>query len=113
VQISCIFCDGKGFRDGGPCRNCKASGWIELLGCGMVDPAVFAAVTAERTRLGLDPAPYDPARISGFAFGMGVERITMLKHGMTDLRPFYESDIRWLRHYGFNPLAPTMLHEGV
>jgi phenylalanyl-tRNA synthetase alpha chain len=45
--------------------------------------------------------------------GMGVERVTMLKHGMSDLRPFYESDLRWLRHYGFNPLAPTMLHEGV
>jgi phenylalanyl-tRNA synthetase alpha chain len=44
---------------------------------------------------------------------MGVERITMLKHGMSDLRPFYESDLRWLRHYGFNPLSPTMLHEGV
>jgi phenylalanyl-tRNA synthetase alpha chain len=44
---------------------------------------------------------------------MGIERITMLKHGIADLRPFYESDVRWQRHYGFNPLAPTMLHEGV
>jgi len=55
----------------------------------------------------------DPREWQGFAWGMGVERIAMLKHGMTDLRPFFESDIRWLRHYGFNPLAPTMLHEGV
>ncbi len=55
----------------------------------------------------------DPREWQGFAFGMGVERVAMLKHGIPDLRPFYESDIRWLRHYGFNPLAPAMLHEGV
>ena len=75
--------------------------WLEILGCGMVHPNVLA-------NCGIDPNEWQ-----GFAFGMGVERITMLKHGMADLRPFYESDIRWLRHYGFNPLAPTMLHEGV
>ena len=50
---------------------------------------------------------------SRFAFGMGIERLTMLKHGIPDLRPFYESDIRWLRHYGFSALAPAILHEGV
>ena len=97
VQISCIFCDGSG------CRKCKHSGWIELLGCGMVDPAVFAAVTAERTRLGLDPNPYDPSRgpdaVSGFAFGMGVERIAMILHGVSDIGHFYSGDMRFLEQF--------------
>jgi phenylalanyl-tRNA synthetase alpha chain len=93
VQISCIFCGGKG------CRKCKHSGWIELLGCGMVDPAVFHAVTEERTRLGLDPTPYDPARISGFAFGMGVERIAMILHGVSDIGHFYSGDMRFLEQF--------------
>jgi phenylalanyl-tRNA synthetase alpha chain len=75
--------------------------WLEILGSGMVHPKVLANV-------GIDPSEWQ-----GFAFGMGVERVTMLKHGIPDLRPFYESDIRWLRHYGFNPLASVMLHEGV
>ena len=94
VQISCIFCGGKG------CRKCKHSGWIELLGCGMVDPAVFAAVCAERVRLGLDPGPYDPARVSGFAFGMGVERIAMILHGVSDIGLFYSGDMRFLEQFG-------------
>jgi phenylalanyl-tRNA synthetase alpha chain len=93
VQISCIFCGGAG------CRKCKHSGWIELLGCGMVDPAVFDAVTAERRRLGLDPTPYDPARISGFAFGMGVERIAMILHGVSDIGHFYSGDLRFLEQF--------------
>ena len=76
------------------------SDWLEILGSGMVHPRVLA-------NCGLDPREWQ-----GFAFGMGVERVTMLKHGMPDLRPFYESDLRWLRHYGFNPLAPATLHEG-
>jgi phenylalanyl-tRNA synthetase alpha chain len=75
--------------------------WLEILGSGMVHPRVLA-------NCGLDPREWQ-----GFAFGMGVERVTMLKHGIADLRPFYENDIRWLRHYGFDPLAPAMLHEGV
>jgi phenylalanyl-tRNA synthetase alpha chain len=75
--------------------------WLEILGSGMVHPKVLA-------NCGIDPREWQ-----GFAFGMGVERITMLKYGMPDLRPFYESDLRWLRHYGFSPLAPAMLHEGV
>ncbi len=75
--------------------------WLEILGSGMVHPNVLANV-------GIDPREWQ-----GFAFGMGVERITMLKHGMSDLRPFYESDLRWLRHYGFAALSPAMLHEGV
>ena len=93
VQISCIFCGGRG------CRKCKHSGWIELLGCGMVDPAVFAAVTAERTRLNLDPTPYDPDTISGFAFGMGVERIAMILHGVSDIGHFYSGDMRFLEQF--------------
>lgn len=79
----------------------RGGDWLEILGSGMVHPRVLA-------NCGIDPREWQ-----GFAWGLGVERITMLKHGMADLRPFYESDVRWLRHYGFNPLAPTMLHEGV
>jgi phenylalanyl-tRNA synthetase alpha chain len=74
--------------------------WLEICGSGMVHPKVLANV-------GLDPRVWQ-----GFAFGMGVERIAMLKYGMPDLRPFYESDIRWLRHYGFSALAPYIAHEG-
>jgi len=88
VQISCIFCDGKGVRDGAPCRNCKASGWIELLGCGMVDPNVYGFVD------------YDPATISGFAFGMGVERIAILKYGVDDIQLFFQGDVRFLEQFG-------------
>jgi phenylalanyl-tRNA synthetase alpha chain len=93
VQISCIFCGGKG------CRKCKHSGWIELLGCGMVDPAVFAAVTAERRKL--DPADdaYNPEKITGFAFGMGVERIAMMLHGVSDIGHFYSGDMRFLEQF--------------
>ncbi len=93
VQISCIFCGGQG------CRKCKHSGWIELLGCGMVDPAVFTAVTAERSRLGLDLGHYDPKRMSGFAFGMGVERIAMILHGVADIGQFYSGDMRFLEQF--------------
>ncbi len=94
VQISCIFCGGAG------CRKCKHSGWIELLGCGMVDPAVFAAVTDERRRQGRDPEVYDPRRVSGFAFGMGVERIAMIRHGVADIGQFYSGDLRFLEQFG-------------
>ncbi|MFL1462482.1 phenylalanine--tRNA ligase subunit alpha [Roseococcus sp. DSY-14] len=73
--------------------------WLEILGSGMVHPRVLA-------NCGLDAREWQ-----GFAFGMGIERITMLKHGMADLRPFYEGDVRWLRHYGTSPLAPFTLHE--
>jgi len=93
VQISCIFCGGSG------CRKCKQSGWIELLGCGMVDPAVFSAVTEERRRVGLDTEAYDPARITGFAFGMGVERIAMILHGVSDIGHFYSGDMRFLEQF--------------
>ncbi len=77
------------------------SDWLEILGSGMVHPRVLA-------NCGLDPREWQ-----GFAFGMGVERIAMLKHGIPDLRLFYESDLRWLRHFGFSALSPALLHEGV
>ena len=93
VQISCIFCGGKG------CRKCKQSGWIELLGCGMVDPAVFASVTEERRKLGIDDDAYNPGRITGFAFGMGVERIAMIQHGISDIGQFYSGDMRFLEQF--------------
>jgi phenylalanyl-tRNA synthetase alpha chain len=88
VQISCIFCGGRGYRDGGPCRNCKTSGWIELLGCGMVDPNVYGFVD------------YDAKKVSGFAFGMGVERIAILKYGVDDIQLFFNGDVRFLEQFG-------------
>jgi len=75
--------------------------WLEILGSGMVHPKVLA-------NCGIDPREWQ-----GFAFGMGIERITMLKQGIPDLRPFYESDVRWLRHYGSSAFAPASLHEGL
>jgi phenylalanyl-tRNA synthetase alpha chain len=86
VQISCIFCGGKG------CRKCKQSGWIELLGCGMVDPAVFSFAAEKQ------PA-YDPKKISGFAFGMGVERIAMMKYGISEIGSFFAGDMRFLSQF--------------
>jgi phenylalanyl-tRNA synthetase alpha chain len=86
VQISCIFCGGRG------CRKCKQSGWIELLGCGMVDPAVFAFAARKQ------PA-YDAKKISGFAFGMGVERIAMMKYGIGDISQLYSGDMRFLEQF--------------
>jgi len=88
VQISCIFCGGKGYRDGGRCPNCKGGGWIELLGCGMVDPNVYGFVD------------YDPTKVSGFAFGMGVERIAILKYGVDDIQLFFQGDVRFLEQFG-------------
>jgi phenylalanyl-tRNA synthetase alpha chain len=86
VQISCIFCGGKG------CRKCKHSGWIELLGCGMVDPAVFAFAAEKQ------PA-YDPKKISGFAFGMGIERIAMMKYGISEIGQLFAGDMRFLNQF--------------
>ncbi len=87
VQISCPFCGGKG------CRKCKHSGWIELLGCGMVDPAVFGFVQQKQPG-------YDPKKISGFAFGMGVDRIAMMKYGISDIGLLYGGDQRFLEQFG-------------
>ncbi len=86
VQISCIFCGGKG------CRKCKQSGWIELLGCGMVDPAVFAFAAEKQ------PA-YDPKKVSGFAFGMGIERIAMMKYGISEIGQLFAGDMRFLNQF--------------
>jgi phenylalanyl-tRNA synthetase alpha chain len=86
VQISCIFCGGKG------CRKCKNSGWIELLGCGMVDPAVFAFAAEKQPG-------YDPKKISGFAFGMGVERIAMMKYGISEIGSLFAGDMRFLGQF--------------
>ncbi|MFH1995524.1 MAG: phenylalanine--tRNA ligase subunit alpha [Candidatus Omnitrophota bacterium] len=81
MDISCIICGGSG------CRVCSRNGWLEILGAGMVNPNVFKA------------AGYDPEKISGFAFGMGVERIAMLKYGIDDIRLFFENDTRFLRQF--------------
>jgi phenylalanyl-tRNA synthetase alpha chain len=81
VDVSCMMCDGAG------CRLCKRTGWLEILGAGMVDPNVYGFVG------------YDPEKYTGFAFGMGIERIAMLKHGVTDLRLFYENDLRFVRQF--------------
>ncbi len=82
VDMSCVFCDGAG------CRVCKHTGWLEIAGCGMVHPNVFAA------------AGVDAQRWTGYAFGMGIERLAMLRYGVSDLRLFYESDLRFLRQFG-------------
>ena len=81
VDISCIICKGKG------CRVCSGNGWLEILGAGMVNPKVFEAVG------------YDPGKYTGYAFGMGVERIAMLLYGIEDIRLFYENDVRFLRQF--------------
>jgi phenylalanyl-tRNA synthetase alpha chain len=81
VDIGCIFCFGKG------CRVCKNTGWLEILGAGMINPKVFEMVG------------YDPEIYSGFAFGMGVERMTMLKYSIDDIRLFFENDMRFLRQF--------------
>ncbi len=87
VDISCILCNGTGSRAGEPCRVCKTTGWLEILGSGMVDPNVFAAVG------------FDPEVCTGFAFGLGVERVAMLKYGIGDLRMFVENDLRFLTQF--------------
>ena len=81
MDIRCILCQGKG------CRVCKQSGWLEILGCGMVDPNVFKFVN------------YDAEKYTGYAFGMGIERIAMLLYGIDDIRILYDNDIRFLRQF--------------
>ncbi len=97
VDVSCFNCDGKGFlRDGSRCYLCKGEGWLEVLGAGEVDPNVYAHVpTSEKNAPG-----YDPEKVQGFAWGMGVERIAMLKHGIPDLRLYLENDLRFLEQFG-------------
>jgi phenylalanyl-tRNA synthetase alpha chain len=97
VDISCFHCDGKGFLgDGTRCYLCKGEGWLEVLGAGEVDPNVYSWVpTTDRNAPG-----YDPEKVQGFAWGIGVERIAMLKHGIPDLRLCYENDLRFLEQFG-------------
>jgi phenylalanyl-tRNA synthetase alpha chain len=91
VDVSCFNCTQGFLRDGSRCPVCKGEGWIEILGAGMVDPNVFESVREHG---------YDPEQIQGFAFGMGIERIAMLKHDVPDLRMFYENDVRLLEQFG-------------
>ncbi|MGB7129198.1 MAG: phenylalanine--tRNA ligase subunit alpha [Candidatus Sulfotelmatobacter sp.] len=88
--VSCFICGGSGKRESGPCRPCKQTGWIEILGCGMVDPNVFEFVKDNG---------YDPKKVSGFAFGMGADRIALLKYGVDDLQLFFQGDVRFLQQW--------------
>jgi phenylalanyl-tRNA synthetase alpha chain len=84
LDVSCFACDGRG--DPG-CRVCKGAGWLEMLGAGMVDPAVLSEVG------------YDPEEFTGFAFGMGPDRMAMTRYGISDLRLFFEGDLRFLEQF--------------
>jgi len=87
VDVSCFNCA----RDGSPCSVCRGEGWLEILGAGMVDPNVFGYVREHG---------YDPDRVQGWAFGMGIERVAMLKHAVPDLRLLYDNDLRFLEQFG-------------
>jgi phenylalanyl-tRNA synthetase alpha chain len=97
VDVSCFQCSGEGFlADGSRCSLCKGEGWLEVLGAGEVDPNVYSHVATTDAN-----APgYDPEKVQGFAWGLGVERIAMLKHGIPDLRLMYDNDLRFLRQFG-------------
>jgi len=87
-DVSCVFCGGSGTaKSGGTCGKCKGSRWIELFGAGMVDPAVYGFVN------------YDPKKVSGFAFGIGIDRLAMLKYGIDDIQAFFQNDVRFLRQF--------------
>lgn len=88
VDLRCIACGGAG------CRACKATGWLEIMGSGMVHPAVFEAVNARLGRV-----VYDPELVTGFAFGLGIERVAILRHGVEDIRLFFENDLRFLEQF--------------
>ena len=94
VDIGCT-------RDNGALKIGAGDDWLEILGSGMVNPRV------------LENCGYDPEKYQGFAFGMGIERIAMLKYGIPDLRTFYDSDLRWMRHYGFLPFDAPSIHAGL
>jgi len=91
VDVSCFHCKEGFLADGSRCPLCKGQAWIEILGAGMVDPNVFEYVR---------DSGYDPERVQGWAFGMGIERIAMLKHGVPDLRMLLDNDVRFLRQFG-------------
>jgi phenylalanyl-tRNA synthetase alpha chain len=87
-DVTCVFCGGSGVSAaGGTCSKCKGAGWIELFGAGMVDPAVYGFVK------------YDPKKVSGFAFGIGIDRLAMLKYGIDDIQVFFQNDVRFLRQF--------------
>src|SRR4051812_6806416 len=90
VDVSCFRCEGGVLADGSRCPICKGSSWLEILGAGMVDPNVLTAVPG---------GAYDPEQVQGFAFGMGIERIAMLKHEIPDLRLFFDNDVRFLEQF--------------
>jgi phenylalanyl-tRNA synthetase alpha chain len=94
VDIQCSF-------EGGTVKVGEGDDWLEILGSGMVHPKV------------LEAGKIDPTKYQGFAFGMGIDRIAMLKYGIPDLRDFFASDLRWLRHYGFASLEVPTVHAGV
>jgi phenylalanyl-tRNA synthetase alpha chain len=83
IDIGCFGCS----RDGAPCHICKGSGWVEILGSGMIDPNVFKAVG------------YDPEEVTGFAFGIGIERVAMLRHAINDIKLLFANDLRFLRQF--------------
>jgi phenylalanyl-tRNA synthetase alpha chain len=87
-DLGCVVCGGKG------CRVCKQTGWIEIMGSGMVDPAVYEAVNRK-----LGKVVYDPEEVTGFAFGLGIDRVAMVRHGIDDIRLFYENDLRFLEQF--------------
>src|SRR6058998_863934 len=91
VDVSCFNCKDGYLPDGSRCPVCKGETWLEILGAGEVDPNVYSYVDDDR---------YDPEKVQGYAWGMGIERIAMLKHGVTDLRLYYENDLRFLEQFG-------------
>jgi phenylalanyl-tRNA synthetase alpha chain len=92
LYVTCFICGGSGKRgpDNAPCRPCKQTGWIEVLGCGMVDPNVFEFVKDNG---------YDPKKVSGFAFGAGIDRLALLKYGVDDIQLFFQGDVRFLQQW--------------
>jgi phenylalanyl-tRNA synthetase alpha chain len=86
-DVSCPFCGGTGASNGGACSKCKGAAWIELFGAGMVDPAVYGFVN------------YDAKKVSGFAFGIGIDRLAMLKYGIDDIQVFFQNDVRFLKQF--------------
>ena len=90
LYVTCFICGGSGQRGSDPCRPCKQTGWIEVLGCGMVDPNVFEFVKDNG---------YDPKKVSGFAFGMGVDRLALLKYGVDDIHLFFQGDVRFSQQF--------------
>jgi phenylalanyl-tRNA synthetase alpha chain len=91
VDVSCFNCSGGYLRDGSRCPICRGEAWLEILGAGEVDPNVYSYVDDDR---------YDPEKVQGYAWGMGIERIAMLKHGVSDLRLYYDNDLRFLEQFG-------------